>query len=151
MRRRTLLWVLPALALAGCAAPPPAPAVLTLIIKAGPNQNPDPTGKAAPVAVRLYQLGAAGKFQAADVFSLIDHQSATLGSDSLGAEQILVKPGQTLTETRTLKAGTQFLGVAVLFRNIDHSTWRQMAPAKASGPTNLTLTINGLIAKLAPS
>ena len=150
MNRRTLLSLLPAAALAACAAPPPPPAVLTLTIKAGANQNPDPTGKAAPVAVRLYQLGAAGKFQAADVFALIDHEAATLGADDLGSEQILVKPGQTLPETRTLKPGTQFLGIAVLFRDIDHSTWREMAPVAASGPTKLTLTINGLVAKLGP-
>lgn len=150
LRRALLLLLLPLVLLAGCASGPPPPQVLTLTIKAGADQNPDPSGEGAPVAVRLYQLGAAGAFKAADVFALIDQEKVSLGADDLGSEQLLITPGTTQVVTRTLEPGTRFLGVAVLFREIDHATWRQLVPVAPSGPTQFTLVINGLIAKLMP-
>lgn len=147
--RRALLALTSALALGRCAAAPPAPAVLTLTVHAGSNQNPDPTGRPAPVAFQLLQLTGTGSFDRADFFALIEHQKETLGADLLASEQFVLPPGQSKTITRTLQKGAQFVGIAVLFRDIDHATWRLSAPVAASGPTALTLTINGLKATLA--
>ncbi|MDA8050425.1 MAG: type VI secretion system lipoprotein TssJ [Rhodospirillales bacterium] len=149
--RRAALGVALALplGLAGCASGPPAPAVLTLTVHGGANQNPDPLGHAAPVAFRLYQLTATSRFDRADVFALLEHKQQTLGADALASEEFLVTPGQTRTITRTLQKGTGFVGIAVLFREIDHAVWRLTSPVAASGPTNLTLTISGLKASLA--
>ncbi|MGH7066465.1 MAG: type VI secretion system lipoprotein TssJ [Acetobacteraceae bacterium] len=147
--RRALLALVPALALARCAAGPAAPAVLTLTVHAGANQNPDPTGRPAPVAFQLFQLSGTGSFDRADFFALIGHTQQTLGGDLLASEQFVLPPGQTKTITRTLQKGTQFVGIAVLFRDIDHATWRVAAPVAASGPSALTLTISGLKATLA--
>jgi type VI secretion system VasD/TssJ family lipoprotein len=57
-------------------------------------------------------------------------------------------PGQTLTETEPLKPTVSSVGFAVLFRQINKSTWRLTAPVAASGPTALTLRINGLTASI---
>jgi type VI secretion system protein VasD len=151
MNRRLLLAALP-VALAGCpAAPkPPPPPVLELTIAAGPGQNPEVDGHPAPVGVRLYQLGATGAFQQADILSLLQRESATLGPDLLAAETIQVTPGQTLKVERALKAGAQFLGAVVLFRDIDHAQWRGTAPLAANGPTALTLKTTALAMTLAP-
>jgi type VI secretion system protein VasD len=136
------------LILAGCASPPP-PAVLTLNIIGSLGQNPDPTGQGTTVAVQLYQLTATGKFQSTDVYSLMAHESSVLGTDESGAsEQFLLTPGQHLTETRPLKPGISAVGIAVLFRDINHSTWKLVKPVAANGPTALTLRINGLTATL---
>jgi len=118
MTRRGLL-ALPA-ALAACAAPPPPPPpppVLELTIAAGADQNPDQSGHPAPVAVRLYQLAATGRFERADVFALTEREAQTLAEQSLGSEELILRPGETRTVTRELKPGVQFLGVAVLFRH----------------------------------
>lgn len=147
--RRALLALSSMLVLESCAPGAPAPAVLTLTVHGGADQNPDPTGHPAPVPFQLYQLSATGRFDRADVFTLLDHQKETLGTDLLASEQFLVPAGQSKTITRTLEKGTQFIGIAVLFRDIDHATWRLTAPVAASGPTALTLTISGLKAKLA--
>ena len=147
--RRTIVSLLPVLLAAGCASGPAAPGVLTLTINAGANQNPDTAGQPAPVAVRLYQLSATGSFESADVFSLIDHEAATLGQqEAVPSEQFVIAPGQKRVITRTLHAGVQAIGVAVLFRDIDHATWRVHAAAAASGPTKLMLTTAGIVAKL---
>src|SRR5207245_2484585 len=136
--------------LAGMAgAPPPPPAVLTLTIVAGADQNPDPSGRAAPVAVRLFELNGTAKFERADVFALTEREQQTLGTDSQGSEEFVLRPGETRTVTRELKKGVQFVGITVLFRDIDRSRWRLMAPVGVSGPTKLTLRINALSATLA--
>ena len=150
MTRRALLLLLGPLALASCAAPPPPPPVLELTIQAGANQNPETNGQPAPVGIRLYQLSAAGAFQQAGVYPLLNQESATLGQDLLAAETIDVKPGQTLKVERQLKVGAQFLGAAVLFRDIDNAQWRAIAKLAPNGPTRLTLTTDALKMTLAP-
>jgi type VI secretion system protein VasD len=141
---------LPAL-LPGCGAPPPPPAVLTLTLQGGADQNPDPVGKPASVAVRFFQLAATGKFERADVFALIEREAATLGTDGLGSEEFVLAPGETRKIERELKKGVQFIGVIVLFRDIDRAQWRQVTPAASSGPVNLMLKTSGITATLAPA
>jgi type VI secretion system protein VasD len=146
--RRALLALAVGGGLAGCAGkPPPPPAILTLTIKGSANQNPDASGAGNTVAVQLYQLTATGKFQSTDVYSLISHEAAVLGQDEAGAsETLLITPGQVLTITRPLKPDVVAIGIAVLFRDINHATWRLMAPVAPSGPSKVTVTIKGLTA-----
>ena len=146
--RRALLGLF-ALLVVTAAAPPPPPAVLTLTIIAGADQNPDPTGHPAPVAVRLFELNGTAKFGRADVFALTEHEQQTLGEEGQGSEEFVLRPGETRTITRELKKGVQFVGVAVLFRDIDRSRWRAIAQVGMSGPTKLALRINALSATLA--
>lgn len=150
LRRRLLLGGAAALlARCGGAPKPPPPAELTLTIRAGRDQNPETNGKPAPVGVLLLQLAATGAFERADVFALTERTAATLGADLLQSEQIVLAPGETRVLKRLCKPGTQFLGVAVLFRDIDHAAWRASAPVAANGPTARTLTIGGIRAVLA--
>ncbi len=149
MISRRLLLAGCALLAARCSSPPPPPAVLTLTMIGGADQNPNPEGHPVPVAVRLFELGGTAKFERADVFALTEREQQTLGEESLGSEELLLSPGETRTVTRELKKGVQFIGIAVLFRDIDHSRWRAVAPVAASGPTRLALRINGLAAVLA--
>lgn len=147
MNRRSLLALLP---LAACGPTPPPPAVLDLSIAAGPDQNPDVTGRPAPVAVRVFYLAASAKFERADVFALTEREAATLGADSMGSEEFVLRPGETRAINRMPKSGVQFLGVAVLFRDIDRARWRAVAPVAASGPTKLQLATAGIRVTLAP-
>jgi type VI secretion system protein VasD len=151
MKRRLLMLALP-LAATMCAAPPkpPPPPVLELTIQAGPKLNPETDGHPAPVAIRLYQLGGSGAFQQADILALVQREATTLGQDLLAAETLTVNPGQTLKVERQLKPGAQFLGAAVLFRDIDHAQWRGLAPLAPNGPTNLTLKADALAMTLSP-
>ncbi len=139
------------LALSSCASPPPPPppAVLTLNIVGSAGQNPDPSGQGNSVAVQLYQLASTGKFLSTDFYSLTGQEAATLGQDVMGAsQQFLLTPGQKLTETEPLKPTVTAIGVAVLFRDINHSTWRLTAPVAASGPSVVNLRIRGLTASI---
>jgi type VI secretion system protein VasD len=150
IRRRAALLVLPSalalLALAGCETAPTEAVALTLTVHAESDQNPDPMGQATPVAVRLYELTDTGRFDQLDMDSLVTHGEEALGSDMLGSEEFVVGPGTSRTLTRTMPAGTRFVGIAVLFRDVAHAEWRVTAPV--SGPEDLVLTISGLRARL---
>jgi type VI secretion system protein VasD len=141
-----------ALLLAHCGPAPKPPAVLTLTMVGGADQNPDPGGKAAPVAVKLYQLAATAKFQASDWTALTEQETATLGlEEAAPSQQFVVGPGETQPQTITLKTGVTNIGIVALFRDIDHAQWRAVAPAADSGPTKLTLTITRLAITLQPT
>lgn len=151
--RRTLFLAAPGLGLllTRCGPAPPPPAVVEVHIKAGKDQNPDQGGTPVAVAVRLYSLNARGKFSGADIFALTERERATLAEEGAGSEETVMRPGENRTITLSPKSGVRFLGVAVLFRDIDRAIWRAVAPVAASGLTKLTLTITGNTAKLAPA
>lgn len=130
--------------------PPPQPPVLDLTATGGADQNPGGSGGAAPVQVQLYQLADTGAFERADVFALADRARATLGDALLGSETFALAPGETRKITRDLKPDTRFIGMAVLFRDIDRAVWRATAPAAPHGPTRLALATKGLTMTLAP-
>jgi type VI secretion system protein VasD len=146
MTRRALLGIIAVLA-TRCSSPPP-PAVLTINVIGGDDQNPDPSGKPTPVVVRLFELNGTAKFERSDVFALTEREQQTLGSEGQSSEEFVVPPGKTRMVTRELKKGVQFVGIAVLFRDIDKSHWRAVSPVAASGPSKLTLKISGLTATL---
>jgi type VI secretion system protein VasD len=138
----------PNLGLAGLFGPDP-PGVLTLSLIGGADQNPDPSGKASSLAVRVFQLAAADRFESADVFALTEREAQTLGADGLGSEVIVLAPKETRTMTLELKPGIKFIGTAALFRDIDHAQWRATSPIAASGPSKRLLKIGRLSAQLA--
>jgi type VI secretion system protein VasD len=139
--RRRLLLLPPALALIASCGPPP-PAVVDLTIKAGPDLNRNAAGTPLAVAVRLYGLNARARFMAADAFALMERDRAVLGDEGTRSDEIVVRPGETRKVTMAPKPDVRFLGVAVLFQDIDRAQWRAIAPIAASGTTRLVLTLS---------
>jgi type VI secretion system protein VasD len=147
--RRVLLGLVPALTLAACSPQPASPPALILTLQGSTTQNPDSSSAGSTVAVQLYELTATTKFNATDITSLISDETATLGTSEAGAsEQLLLTPGQTLTISRPLKPHVVAIGLAILFRDINHATWRIIAPVAATGPSRVTVDIAGLTATL---
>jgi type VI secretion system protein VasD len=145
MNARLILSLAGVLALARCGSPPPPPPVLNLTIYGTADQNPDAAGSAAPVAVRVYQLSGTAKFEQSDVFALKDNEAKTLATEEAAVSQeFLISPKDTRTVTMNLKPMVSAIGVAVLYRDIDHAKWRATAPAKANGTTTLSATAGRL-------
>jgi type VI secretion system protein VasD len=141
MRRRPLL-AFPAVAVvAGCAGGSPAPAVVNLTIKAGPDLNRNAAGTPLAVAVRVYTLNARARFASADAYALMDRDRAVLADEGSRAEEIVVRPGETRNITLAPKPDVRFIGVAVLFQDIDRSQWRAVAGIAPSGVTTLVLVL----------
>ena len=149
-RPRVVLAVLClGLPLAGCgpSAPPPPP-VVTIVVTGSGDQNPDVNGAAARVAVRIFQLSAAAKFERADVYALIDHEQQTLGTDDVASEEFVLSPSESRTVKIEPKPGVSAVGVTALYRDIDHAQWRADAPVASSGPTRLAASIGKLAVTL---
>jgi type VI secretion system protein VasD len=141
--RRAML-VAPLALLVRCGSSPPPPPVLMLTIAAGADQNPDPAGHPAPVAIRIYELASTAAFEQTDVFALIDRQAEVLGADFVASQEVLIAPGERRTVVRDLKPNTRFIGAIALFRAIDQATWRVDVPAAPNGPTRMTLATQGV-------
>jgi type VI secretion system protein VasD len=124
--------------------------VVTLTMTGSAEQNPDASGKPAPVAVRIYQLTQTAKFERSDVFALTEHEQQTLGQDSAASQEFVLSPSETQTKTFELKPGVQAIGIIVLYRDIDQAQWRADAPVADSGPTKLTLNVGKLAITLKP-
>ena len=151
--RRSLLCIA-VLAVSGCGffgddeepepapPPPPPPTILSLELEASPNVNPDVSGQAKPVSVKVFQLASVNDFLGADFFSLYQDASGELGRD-LGAEDSFVlAPGSRLNYQREIEAPVRFVGITVAYRSIDSAQWRawkEIVPNK----TNLFRAIIG--------
>ena len=137
--RRPLLLT-PALVLIASCGPPP-PAMVDLTVKASPDLNRNQAGTPLAVAVRLYTLNARARFTSADAYALMERDRAVLGDEGARSEEFVVRPGETRKVTLAPKPDVRFLGVAVLFQDIDRAQWRAIAPIAASGTTRLVLAV----------
>lgn len=86
--------------------------------------NPGANGQPTPVRVRIYELKNNANFSRADYFALAERAQATLGSDLIEQDEVLIRPGQQLTITRDLNAATRQIGLVVGYREIDQASWR---------------------------
>lgn len=118
-----------AFALLGCAGPRPSmPAPYTVALGASTDLNLDRRQRATPVQVVLFELRNSTGFETIDFYSLFEKGGAALGSDVLRSEQFTLQPGQSLVLTRKAEVGARMLGVFVAFRDLEHSSWRAVAP-----------------------
>ena len=121
---------------------------LRLTFLGGTDQNPDAIGNAAPVAVHIFHLAGADRFNRADVFSLIERESTTLTSDVLRSEEFVLAPGETREVQQPLTRNVRYIGIIVLFRDIDQATWRVMSPVDNGVSSALVLKTRSNIATL---
>jgi type VI secretion system protein VasD len=133
--RAALLAVL-GVSLMACGGPPkPTVAKATLIAAA--DVNPDSSGRASPVVVRVYQLKEEGAFASADFFALYDKEQETLGASMVAREEYEMKPGETRELELKVAPEARFVGAIAAFRDIRNSKWRVVFPAPEKGLTDL--------------
>ena len=100
------------------------PVTLQVTLVASDDVNPDRSGRASPLSVRIMELRSRSAFDAADFFSLYEREQATLGTELLAKEQYILRPGDTQGYTRKAQSETRFLGVVAAYRDLEGSTWR---------------------------
>ena len=115
-------------ALSACAT---TPTTSHLTLTAARDLNPGPGGGANPVQVRIYLLKNPEKFTNTDYFQLADKEQSVLGEDLISREEYTLRPGETRIVDQPIKPGERFIGITAAYRNIDHSTWRAIAPSNA--------------------
>jgi type VI secretion system protein VasD len=135
---RLFVWVSYCLiALTACAAKPPKPvqAHAQLIVSA--DVNPDTSGRASPIVVRLFQLRNDGEFAAADFFAIYEKEKETLGASLISREEYVLAPGETRTLDLGLSPEARFLGAVAAYRDIRAAHWRALTRAPEKKLTDL--------------
>jgi type VI secretion system protein VasD len=128
--------------LAGCAKPPPPPpppTVVKLSITTTADANPNSAGQGAPVIIRVYQLGSSAGFAKAEVFPLLNQDTATLGTDVVKKDEFLLPPGTTKTLTLTPAPTVKAIGVFAAYRDFGKVTWRGSADVAEHKTTDVTV------------
>lgn len=139
---RCLVRVVPAVALlalgVACSppkAPTPVPRVLALQVETSAQLNPDIRQRASPVVLRVYRLRSPLSFEAADFFSLVDKERATLSDDLVSREELQLRPGQSLAvPARELEPDARVIAVLAEFRDLENSRWRALATVPEPPP-----------------
>lgn len=116
------------------AQPAKEPTKLVLRIESSASTNPDDSGRASPVKVRLYELKDSNSFGEADYFSLHNGDKALLGADLLIKDEFVLRPGEFKTIERKTHPQTTAIGVLAGYRNLANSTWRVIHPLKEAPP-----------------
>jgi type VI secretion system protein VasD len=88
--------------------------------------NPDASGRASPIVVRLFQLRNDGEFAAADFFALYDKEKETLGASLVAREEYVLAPGETRTLDLAVNPDARFIGALAAYRDIRAAHWRAL-------------------------
>ena len=127
MSRRLILLVAGAVLLSACAAKPPKPAPAHAELIVSGDVNPDASGRASPVVVRVYQLRNDGEFNGADFFGVYEKEKETLGASLVSREEYVLAPGESRKLELPLSAETRFIAVVAAFRDIRTARWRAIS------------------------
>jgi type VI secretion system protein VasD len=128
--------------LAACKTKPPAPVVVVtppppiiarVTIAVSPDVNPNSSGRASPIYVRLYQLRDGAKFQTGEFEDLTTRSDQVLAAAIVAREERIVEPGTTTTLSLAVLPETRLLGVVAEYRDLAASRWRAVSPAPDGG------------------
>ncbi len=100
------------------------PTEVDAAIRAVADLNPDAAGRPSPVVVRVYELKTLSVFESADFYSLYDDETASLGSDLIAREELIIRPGDEIGYDKVADPRTRYLGVIAAFRDLENARWR---------------------------
>lgn len=116
-----------------------------LSFEASDDINPDASGRASPLVVRIYELRSVDTFRSAGFFDLYDEPEGVLDQDLLSMNEVVLRP--ELVEklpTMTLNENTRYLGIVAAFQNIDEAEWKLILDANPQGYKDIKIAVDGL-------
>jgi type VI secretion system protein VasD len=114
-------------ALSACASKPAKPLPVHEELSASADVNPDASGRASPIVIRVFQLRNDGEFASADFFALYDKEKETLASSFISREEYVLAPGETRKLDLAVNADARVIGVLAAFRDIRAAQWRAVS------------------------
>jgi type VI secretion system protein VasD len=115
------------------AAPPDTKVKASLNIVASADVNPDGSGRASPVVVRVYQLKTDALFTSADYFALFGDDQKALGQELISRDEFTLEPSERQTLDIVIAGDTRFVGVFAAYRDSRNTQWRAVVPAPRRG------------------
>jgi type VI secretion system protein VasD len=113
-------------------------------LEASTDLNPDQRGRPSPVTVKLFELKSLASFDKADFFSLFDRERETLGAELVGRDELVLKPGQQISQERKLAPEVQFIGIMVGYRDLERAQWRMSIPVAKVRSQPLIIQVGAL-------
>lgn len=154
-RLPALLPVLACFAVFACGGdkpPPPPPekppSRVEAELVAAADVNPDVSGRASPVGVRLYELSDATAFNTASFLALYQGDAAVLGPSLQARQELMLAPGESATVQRTIKPETRFVAVFAAFQEYDKAAWRAITDVAQNETTKLKISLGTLDIKI---
>lgn len=129
-------------------APVVLPTVLNGTLSAASNLNLSVSQRPSPLVVRLYELRSPTAFAKADFTALHQADVATLGSDLVLRDELLLQPGESRPWQRTLSPETRFIGVFGVYRDVERAVWRASAAVTVGRTQKIVLRAEGLAVSL---
>ncbi len=99
-----------------------------LTIEANSNNtiNPDESGNALPVLIKIVQLRDQTSFNAASFDDLWMNQQAVLGDSLLSEDEMTVLPNSQKTLRINYLKHAKYIGFIAIFRTHQHNSWRSI-------------------------
>lgn len=144
---RRLVGVLAMISVAmvgGCASAPPPPVPMTCTVEASADLNPTISKRPSPLLLRVYALKSAAAFNSADFIALYQHDQTELATDLTGKDEYTVAPGERRSCAKLLSSETRFIGVVAAYRDLEHATWRSIAPIEGGKKATVVVHANAL-------
>ncbi|WP_296657085.1 type VI secretion system lipoprotein TssJ [Paraburkholderia sp.] len=105
--------------------------------------NPDDTGRATSVAVRVYQLKDRKRFDGATYDDLLKHDRTVLAQDLQDSMAAALRPGASASLSQPMNADTKYVAVVAFYRSPDSDNgWKYVVEKKrlyADKPLKLEL------------
>lgn len=106
--------------------------------------NPDASGRASPLVIRVYELKAVDTFRSAGFFDLYDEPEAVLEDDLLAMEEVVLRPELVELLPMVLDRKSRYIGIVGAFQNIDEAGWKMILDASPKGYKDITIAVDGL-------
>jgi len=123
------LTLLATLLVAGCGSTPPKPMATKGQIVASADVNPNSSGRASPVHVRIFQLKEDGAFLGADFWALVDKEQETLAASLVQRQEFDLSPGETRDFELKIDPAARVLAVMAEYADYRNAQWRAVAQA----------------------
>lgn len=113
--------------------------------QASDDINPDGSGRASPLVIRIYELRSVDTFRSAGFFDLYDEPEGVLDRDLLSMDEVVLRPElvEKLPEKR-LDENTRYIGIVAAFQNIDDAEWKMILDANPQGYKDIRIAVDGL-------
>lgn len=113
------------------------PVPYSVTFEATTDVNLDSQRRPAPVALQLFRLRSGDAFERAGFFSLQNKPADALGGDLVGADRLILRPGESRTLRYTADESVRELGVVAGFRNLEKMRWKVVIALPSPRQTNL--------------
>lgn len=106
--------------------------------------NPDPSGRASPLVIKIYELNDKLAFETKDFFSVYDGSDKELAQAIIKQKEYQVNPGHEIHQALVASPKTNYVAIVAAFRDIEVAKWRSIAKVVPGEEHNVTFTLKGV-------